>query len=187
MGNPLIKPGGWPADVATLTGSEAQQLDEAQAASLDGSGGGSYEPTADINVTDGAGGAFGDIDVHGQIHFKGDDDPRSTYKVSSDITVTNNQDFGISGGQYRRFVDHSGEPAKDHRMSNTGAIAGDWIEFIRPAGGTSAINLRVDGVDYAQPIIASLPGVHSTATIYFTGTDWALAMYGGGTSAGPAA
>lgn len=186
MGNPLIKPGGWPADVATLTGSEAQQLDEAQAASLDGSSGGSYEPTADINITDGAGGAFGDIDVHGQMHYKGDNDPRSTYKVSPDISTTDNQDLSISGGQFRRFeIPIAG--ARNHRMINAGAVAGDWIEFIRPSDSGGTVNLRIDGPDYAQPIIASLPGVHSTATLYFTGSDWALAMYGGGTSAGPAA
>jgi len=190
MSNPLIKPGGWPADVATITAAEGQQLDEAQAASLDGATGGNYEPTADINVTDGAGGAFGNIDVHGQLHFKGDGDPRSTYKVSDDITATNNQLIGISGGQIRKFADTSGVPALSHDMVNTGATKGDWIKLIKPNyGGVSNLTIYKSGSGFtgaANVIVVLLPGTHATAKLYFDGTDWKLGPYAGA-SAGQAA
>lgn len=181
----LVKPEGFIRGVSTLTAAEADALDQGQANGIDGSAGGSYSPTADINISDAAGGGLGNVVVRGLLQFKAGTNPREAVKPGS-LPVTDNQDIGIaSGGQILRFEDHTGQPAKHHDMDNTGAVAGDWVRIIRTNTGANSIFIHKDGSGYAgNTIVEMTAGGLRTCMLYYDGSVWRLGMYSNGCTPG---
>jgi hypothetical protein len=170
-------------DVSTITAAQATSLDGNIVNAIDMVGGGTLALTNDINITDGSGGAFGDIDVHGYVQFKisAGSAPRTTWNTGT-IPVTNSQNIGITYGQVLFFADHTGQGQKDHDMDNTGAAEGDWITFIRDNTGINAIVLWDDGHTGAIVTLAAL--AHRACTLFFDGTAWRLGTFSAGCTPG---
>jgi hypothetical protein len=180
-----IKPAGLQADRDTITAAEADTLDTSIADGLDIVGGDNVTPTADINIEDTNGGAFGRVVVLTQLRFKAGTAPRVTYKTGTIAADPDGQDIGIVKGQVLFFEDHTGIPQRDHDMDNTGATAGDFIRFIRDNTGANAIILWNDG--HTGAIVTLNAGAARACTLYFDGSAWRLGTHSPGCTPGAAA
>ncbi len=175
------KLGGWIAGTDKLKPKQLSHMSRNLSLALDGAAGGSYFPTGDINITDGAGGSFGAIDVLGKLWFHNGTDPRMTL-LTGTVPDVINQTLGItSGGQILRCVATT-VAIHQHELTNTGAAAGDWIVFISPVGSAFNTELYVDGAGPgyagADLIVTMAAGGHSYAWCYHDGTDWRLSLRG---------
>jgi hypothetical protein len=172
---PIVLPEGFTPGISTLFQEAINRIDRYQARGFDTAAGGSYTPTQDIQVSGANGGGFGTVQVHEQLHFKGDDFARLTLTAGT-LPNLNNQDIGIaSGAQLLRFVAPGG--VYSHDMDNTGAVLGDFLMLQRVAN-PNTITIHKDGSSYAGPFIVQFPSNQfCSAMLYFDGTDWRLGMY----------
>lgn len=172
------------ADVSTITEAQINAIQDDAAAAIDGTAGGSYTPTGDIDITDGAGGAFGDIDVHGQIHLN-TVASRLTFKFGT-LPTTDNQSIGIaSGGQILLMDDSNLTGTRDHDMDNTGALLGDFVIIGQTNGMVDVVTIRRPGSGWAGAAIVTFTTVlHGFAMLYFDGTNWRLGPYSANVTAG---
>jgi hypothetical protein len=169
--------------ISVLPARILNELDIFQSQAVDGAAGGSYTPTADINIYNECGGYLSAAHVHEQMHFKGAGSPRTRWNYGT-LPNADNQDIGISsGGQLLRFEAPGGN--HDHDMDATGAVAGDWLVLQR-ANNANTITIRRDGSGYAGPnnIVQFAAAAFGTAYLYFDGTNWRLGLYHGGATAG---
>jgi hypothetical protein len=152
------------------------------AKALDGTAGGSYYPVGPISVTDGSGGAFNDIDVHGEVSSgRAAASAWRTIWQTGTLTNATRQTLGVtSGGQILRFQAAAG--AVEHELTNTGAEAGDWIMFVHTSASVGNCDLHQDGAAGggwlpATVIVTLAGGAHAAAIIQHDGLDWRLADY----------
>ncbi len=173
---PRAKAAGWTDRINVVTAAELEVIDQNQSDAIDAAAGGTYTPAGDINITDGAGGALGDIDVHGQLDFKSGTNPRATLLQDS-LPNTNNQDIGISsGGQILLFT--AAGAGRDHDMDNTGATAGDLMVIISTAAQVGNVVIHKDGSGYAgAAIVTFAAAAHCAALLYYDGADWRLGPF----------
>lgn len=182
-------PGGWTDGTDGPTPKQLHHMQVNVSRALDGEGGGSYTPIGPINISDnaGAGGALGNVDVHGLMLFSSV--ARVALKPGS-LPNTDNQTLGIaSGGQILRFVPSAA--VRQHQMDNAGATPGDWIIFISTAGSGNTLSLYKAGAapGYAAGdlIVQCAAGAHVCALLYFDGTDWRLGEHSPAALAGASA
>lgn len=154
----------------------------------------SFFPIADINVTDVAGGAFGDIDVHGQMRLKGG---RETLRPGT-VTNANNQTLKIVGaasglqGQLRRIQPYLVSSApRQHQIQNLYATKGDWMILIQDLTSLANVELYIDGSLPTPPagnlIVTLGTTAHCAAKIYFDGSEWKLSQHTVNVTPGPQA
>jgi len=160
-----------------------------------GERGGDFLPISDISVTDGAGGAFGNIDVHGRIRFKSS--ARETLRVGK-ITNATPQFINVVGessllqGQVRRIDPYLGGAfTRQFEMKNNGATKGDWMIIIQDATSLSDVDIFVNGSAGTwapSDIIVTLGiAIHCAVELYFDGSEWRLSDFTINTTPGPAA
>jgi len=143
------------------------------ARALDGVGGGSYTPSAVINVQ---GAGFGTVDVATLMEVK--PGGQLVHAVGPAIDNTNNQTFTLAAGQVRAFAAPTG--ARVHDLSAVGVATGSWIHFTRPAAGVN--NIDINRAGFGAVYIVRLPAsTWSSATVYYDGANWRLLKTSAGT------
>lgn len=139
---------------------------------IDGAGGGSYAPTAPINIQGaGLGTAYvvtlAEIAVGGQLAF-----PVGANIPDADTDLT------IADGQVRACLPPN-TVQRDHSLLYTGVKTGSWIHVIRPAAGGFPILLHRYGE--AQDIVSLPAGGWASATCYVNSAGlWRLRTHEGG-------
>lgn len=106
-----VKPAGWTDDIDTITAAELNALDINITRAIDGNAGGSYSPSANINVTDGSGGGFGNMDFRGASIVRSGGtitmQSGSTHAIASGATMTMSGTQNIPSGGRMTFASGS--------------------------------------------------------------------------------
>lgn len=156
-------------DVSLIPAAYLNQIRIDVGRAIDGAGGGSYAPSAAIDVQ---GSGFGTIDVATMLEILLGG--QIIHPVGAQIADVNNQTFALSGGLLREFATPTA--ARTHDLSVTGATAGSWIHFMRPAAGAFNIDINRSGFGAwpANGIVRLPAATWSAGTVYYDGANWRL-------------
>ena len=160
------KPSGWTADVDTWTAFQANKVDLNASQGVDGTSGGSYTPSAAINIT---GSGLGNVDISGNMAIL----VGATLELVAGTAIadTDDQTLNPTGGLIREFAAPA-SAQRDHDLVAAGN-KGRLLWLTRPGSGANAIVIHRSG--FSGAAIVTLPAsTWSTALLYDDGAAWRL-------------
>ena len=135
---------------------------------IDGAAGGSYTPSAVLNVQ---GSGFGTIDIATLLEVK--IGGQSVDPLGVQIADIDNSTFALADGQIREFAANGGN--RVHDLSAVGATSGSWIHFIGLPGNAGTIKINRAGFGAGVEIVTMPAAAWSCATVYYDALgNWRL-------------